>query len=49
VLDVVFHDDLARKRTADGRQNMAVIKHMNVNLIRNRKDKKTRQPEPRLP
>jgi predicted transposase YbfD/YdcC len=39
VLDVVFHDDLARLRTANGPQNMAVIKHMNMNLIRNPRDK----------
>ncbi len=39
VLDVVFHDDLARLRTANGPQNMAVIKHMNVNLIRDPKDR----------
>ncbi len=39
VLDVVFHDDLARLRTENGPQNMAVIKHMNMNLIRNQKDK----------
>lgn len=39
VLDVVFHDDLARLRTANGPQNMAVIKHMNMNLIRSHSDK----------
>ena len=39
VLNVVFHDDLARLRTANGPRNMAVIKHMNLNLIRNPKDK----------
>jgi predicted transposase YbfD/YdcC len=39
VLDVVFHDDLARLRTAHGPQNMAVVKHMAMNLIRNPKDK----------
>jgi predicted transposase YbfD/YdcC len=39
VLDVVFHDDLVRLRTNNGPQNMAVIKHMNINLIRNQKDK----------
>ena len=39
VLDVVFHDDLARLRTANGPRNMAVIKHMNLNLIRHPKDK----------
>jgi len=39
VLDVVFHDDLARLRTANGPQNMAIIKHMAMNLVRNPKDK----------
>ena len=35
VLDVVFHDDLARPRTGFGPQNMAVVKHMAMNLVRN--------------
>lgn len=39
VLDVVFHDDLARLRTGHGPQNMAVIRHMTINLVRNPKDK----------
>jgi predicted transposase YbfD/YdcC len=39
VLDVVFHDDLARLRTGFGPQNMAVVKHMAMNLVRNPKDK----------
>ena len=39
VLDVVFHDDLARLRSGNGPQNMAVVKHMAMNLIRNPKDK----------
>jgi predicted transposase YbfD/YdcC len=39
VLDVVFHDDLARPRTGYGPQNMAVVKHMAMNLVRNPKDK----------
>jgi predicted transposase YbfD/YdcC len=33
VLDVVFHDDLARPRTGHGPQNMAVVKHMALNLL----------------
>jgi predicted transposase YbfD/YdcC len=33
VLDVVFHDDLARLRTGSGPQNMAVIKHTALNLL----------------
>jgi predicted transposase YbfD/YdcC len=33
VLDVIFHDDLARLRTGFGPQNMAVIKHTALNLL----------------
>lgn len=33
LLDVVFHDDLARLRTGHGPQNMAVIKHPALNLL----------------
>lgn len=39
VLDVVFHDDLARLRSQNGPQNMAVVKHMAMNLVRNPKDR----------
>jgi len=35
VLDVVFHDDLNRLRTQNGPRNMAVVKHMAMNLVRN--------------
>lgn len=34
VLDVVFRDDLARLRTGHGPANMAVVRHMAVNLLR---------------
>ncbi len=34
VLDVVFHDDLMRLRTENGRRNISTIKHMAMNLIR---------------
>jgi predicted transposase YbfD/YdcC len=34
VLDVVFHDDLMRLRTANGPKNMATIKHMAMNLLK---------------
>jgi predicted transposase YbfD/YdcC len=34
VLDVVFGDDLSRLRTGHGPANMAVVKHMAVNLLR---------------
>ena len=33
VLDVVFHDDLARLRSGHGPANMAVIKHTALNLL----------------
>lgn len=39
VLDVVFHDDLARLRTGNGPHNMAIVKHTAINLIRHPKDK----------
>ncbi len=39
VLDVVFHDDLARLRTGFGPQNMAIVKHMAMNFIRHPKDR----------
>lgn len=39
VLDVVFHDDLVRLRTGHGPQNMAIVKHMAMNMLRNPKDK----------
>ena len=34
VMDVVFHDDLARLRTGYGPENMAIVKHMAMNLTR---------------
>ena len=34
VLDVVFHDDLSRLRSENGPQNMAIVKHMAINLLR---------------
>src|SRR3954464_6252484 len=37
VLDVVFHDDLARLRTGHGPANMAVVKHMALNLLKQAK------------
>ena len=39
VPDVVFHDDLARLRSGHGPENMALVKHMAMNLIRKPKDK----------
>lgn len=34
ILDVVFHDDLARLRTGHGPENMAIVKHIALNLVR---------------
>ena len=34
VLDVVFRDDLCRLRTGHGPHNMAVVRHLAVNLVR---------------
>lgn len=39
VLDVVFHDDLARLRTGNGPNNMALVRHIAMNLVRNPKDR----------
>ena len=39
VLDVVFHDDLARLRSGYGPENMAVVKHMASNLLRKARNK----------
>ena len=36
-LDVVFHDDLARLRSDNAPENMAIIKHMASNLLRGTK------------
>ena len=34
VLDVVFKDDLSRLRTGHAPENMAVVRHMALNLVR---------------
>jgi predicted transposase YbfD/YdcC len=39
VLDVVFHDDLMRLRTGHGPQNMATIRHIGLNLLREDSEK----------
>lgn len=39
VMDVVFHDDLMRLRTANGPANMATIRHASLNIIKQIKDK----------
>jgi predicted transposase YbfD/YdcC len=37
VLDVVFRDDLARLRSGHGPANMAVVRHMALNLLKQTK------------
>ena len=37
VLHVVFRDDLARLRTGHGPENMAIVKHFALNLLRQAK------------
>ena len=39
VLDVVFHDDLARLRTGAGPHNMAIVKHIAMNIVHAPTDK----------
>jgi len=39
VLDVTFGDDQSRLRTGHGAQNMAVVRHFAINLLRTVKDK----------
>lgn len=41
VLDVTFKEDLARVRKGHGAQNMAVVRHFAINIVRNAKDKKS--------
>jgi predicted transposase YbfD/YdcC len=41
VLDVVFHDDLSRLRKGYGAHNMAVVRHLAINLVRTVTDKKS--------
>jgi predicted transposase YbfD/YdcC len=41
VLDVVFKDDQSRLRTGHGAQNMAVVRHFAINLVRAANDKRS--------
>jgi predicted transposase YbfD/YdcC len=41
VLDVTFGDDQSRLRTGHGAQNMAVVRHFAINLVRAVKDKRS--------
>lgn len=41
VLDVTFKDDLARVRKGHGAQNMALVRHFAINIVRQAEDKKS--------
>ena len=41
VLDVTFKEDLARVRKGHGAQNMAIVRHFALNIVRKAKDKKS--------
>lgn len=41
VLDVTFKEDLARVRKGHGAQNMAVVRHFAINIVRNANDKRS--------
>ena len=43
VLDVVFHDDLARLRTGHGPEDMAIVRHTAINLLNRTESLKTRR------
>lgn len=41
VLDVTFKDDLSRVRKGHGAQNMAIVRHFAINIVRNAQDKRS--------
>lgn len=41
VLDVTFREDLARVRKGHGAQNMAIVRHFAINIVRNANDKRS--------
>jgi predicted transposase YbfD/YdcC len=41
VLDVTFKEDLARVRKGHGAQNMAIVRHFAINIVRNARDKRS--------
>jgi predicted transposase YbfD/YdcC len=41
VLDVVFKEDLSRLRKGHGAENMAIVRHFAINLVRAAKDRKS--------
>ena len=42
MLDVTFNEDKARSRTGHGPENMAVVRHFAFNLLRQRRQKKSK-------
>jgi predicted transposase YbfD/YdcC len=49
VLDVIFREDLSRLRSGYGPQNMAVVRHMAMNLLRAPTNKKASKPAANSP
>jgi predicted transposase YbfD/YdcC len=41
VLDVIFHEDYSRLRNRHGPHNMAIVRHMAMNLLRSAKPGKS--------
>jgi predicted transposase YbfD/YdcC len=41
VLDVTFNEDAARSRTGNGPQNMAIVRHFAINMVRDQSDKRS--------
>ena len=41
VLDVTFKEDQSRLRKGHGAKNMAVVRHFAINLVRQKRDKKS--------
>jgi predicted transposase YbfD/YdcC len=41
VLDVTFNEDAARSRTGNGPQNMAIVRHFAINMVRDHSDKRS--------
>jgi predicted transposase YbfD/YdcC len=48
-LDVVFKDDLSRLRKGHGAQNMAIVRHFAINLVRIVGDKRSINDDARTP
>jgi predicted transposase YbfD/YdcC len=48
VMDVVFRDDLARLRAGHGPENMALVKHIAMNLVRQARPATSLKNRPKL-